>query len=251
MADPESTQPAPPPIESRQPASLPIESISLQASDGFAITHDSAGVARIWDTSTGDMRTSFAIPAQELEWGATELIGDTLAFVWFTDKEIHLWDTERGFPTVDVPQGYRAWDFRVLVKGSKVFLLDRNHIRAWSIDTGEVAGEVKLEGEPLSNSLVVYWSRVWARFKDSPIQGWDFGPKDSRPILLSGLFSCPLPRPRFAFIDHTEVWNIDPSGIVDTDAGREVFRLSGRYWKHTWHGGMAGTWLLATTQGRC
>ena len=238
----ESARSTSPRIESRQLASLPIESISLQASDGIVITRNSAGVARIWDTSTGDLKKSFAIPAQELEWGDAELIGGTLTFGWFTGKKIHLWDTKRGqFRTVDVPQGYRAWDFRVSVKGSKVFLLDHDHIRAWSIDTGEVAGEAKLESEPLSNSLVVYGSRVWARFKDSPIQGWDFGSKASRPVLLSRLFSCPLSKPHLAFIDRTAVWDTDPSRIVNADTGGEVFRLSGRYGKPTvarwdgWH----------------
>ena len=233
-AHPESTKPASPSIKFARPAPPPIESISLQASDGITITHDSAGVARIWDTSTGDLRKSIDILAPELERGDAEFLCGKLTFGWFTGKKIHLWDAERGhFQKVDVPQGYRAWDFRVSVKGSKVFLLDHDHIRAWSIDTGEVVGEVKLEDEPLPNSLVVCGSRVWARFKDSPIQGWDFESKASRPLLLSSLFPCPLPRPHLAFIDRTAVWNTDPSRIEDTDSGGEVFRLSGRYGKPT------------------
>ena len=75
------------------------------------------------------------------------------------------------------------------------------------------------------------YSRVWARFEDLPIQGWDFGPKASRSVLLSRLSSCPLPKPHLVFIDRTKVWNTDPSRIEDTDAGEEVFRLSGRYVK--------------------
>ena len=242
-ADPVSTQPsiesarsAPPVIKSGKPSSIPVESISLQAWEGIAITHDSAGVARIWDTSTGDLTKSIEILAPELEWGDAELIGNTLTFGWFAGKGIYLWDTERGhFLKVDLPQFYRPWDFRISVKGSKVFLLDGDYIRAWSIDTGNSVGEVKLEGEPLFNSLVVCYSRVWVRFKDSdsPIQGWDFGSNSLRPVPLSSTFSFPLPRPHLAFIDRTETWYTGPSRIEDTETGEEVFRLSGRYGKPT------------------
>ena len=228
------SKPAPPSIKSEQPGSLPIKSISLQAWDGIAITRDSTGVMRIWDTSTGDLKQSIDTPARALGWGDAELVGGTLTSAWFTGEEIHLWDTERGhIRTVDVPRCDRVWDFRVSVNGSKVFLMDCHYIRAWSIETGEVAGEVKLKSEPLFNSLVVSYSRVWARFKDSGIQGWDFGSNAPQPVLLSGLFSCPLQNPHLVFIDRTEVWNTDPSRIEDTDTGGDVFRLSGRYAKPT------------------
>jgi WD40 repeat protein len=223
-------------IESESTLSTPvsIKSVSLQAVDGIAISSNSVGVVRTWDISTGLHKKSFNTPAREIEWGDAEMIGSKLIFSWYTGTKIHLWDTEKGELQTVVPRFYFSpIGFRISESGSRVFLLEDKSIRAWSICTGGVADEAKFEGEPLFNSLAVRGSRVWVRFGDSRVKGWDFWPAGSSPIPLSGLSLLLIPGRRLEFIDCTGARNTDPSRIRDTVTGKEVFRLSGRYRKPT------------------
>lgn len=210
-ADPESTQPTLPLIESTQPASpptrstdlqaskgvkpiefdlplirptqpklLPIKSITLHAKDGIAISCDSIGVVRVWEISIGRIRTSFDTPAWGIEWGDAELIGDILTFCWLTGKGIHRWDNKRGiFNTVDIPHHYRAWDFRVSGKGSKIFLLDRSYIRAWSIDAGKLAA-----WRVNHASIPSLWMTQWPGFGSRTHEFWGgtFGARMHHPF---------------------------------------------------------------------
>ena len=83
-----------------------------------------------------------------------------------------------------------------------------------------------MEGEPLSDSLIVEGSKVWVHFEDSQTQGWDFGISDSSPVLLP---NRSLERPHLHFIDGTKQWATGPPRIEDTVTGKEVFQLAGRY----------------------
>ena len=130
---------------------------------------------------------------------------------------------------MEIPYGHIK-DLRISGDGSKVFLLSNRRIQVWSIRTGEVVGEVLLEGKPCSNSLVVDGSRVWVHFEDSQTQGWDFGIQGSTPIPLS---DAPPKSPHLEFINGTSGENPSPSRVKDTVTGQEVFQFSGRYVRPT------------------
>ena len=139
-----------------------------------------------------------------------------------------MWDTERGeFQTLDIQASHWVRALRISGDRSKKYLLDGKFIRAWSVQTGEVIGEVGLEGEPLCDSLVVGNSRVWVSYEDTQTQGWDFGLPGSTPVPLS---NTPLNRPHLCFIG-TEQQDINPSRIEDVATGKEVFQLYGRHTK--------------------
>jgi len=152
------------------------------------------------------------------------LVDGRLIAVWFTEEGIYIWDIERSevLHTVRGSFDYPLSDFRISGDKSKVICVDEKSIQAWSIQTGEVAGEVKLEHKPHLHSLVLDGSKVWVHFKDLPTQGWDFGTADSSPTPLS---DTSPERPHLDFIDGTKGWNTNPSRVEDTVAGKEVFHL--------------------------
>ena len=223
------TDPAVADPESKPLTSASIESVSLQATDGIAISSDSDGVVKIWDVSTGLYKESFQTPAKGKTWRDAQLIDGSLTLVWIKDQKIQIWETEKGEPcqTLDVQLPDNSIDFSISGDKSKVFLLYDNSIQSRSICTGEVVGEVKLEGKPLRDSLVIGGSRVWVYFSDLQIQGWDFGFSESTPVLLP---DTSPDRPYLCFIG-TEYQSISPSRIKDTVTGREILQLSGRYAK--------------------
>ena len=227
-----SASPVDPVITDSEFMSLPsaaILSVSLQATNGIAISSDEAGVVKTWDILTGLCKASFQTPAKDYDYGDAGLIEDRLTFVWLEGKDMkmHVWDLEKGetLRILDIQSIERARDIRISADGSKVFLLCWESIQALSIWTGQVVGEVTLEGEPLDDSLIVDGSRVWVWFKDSQTQGWDFGFPGSTPVPVPNL---PLDSPHLLFIG-TELQEISPSRVVDTVTRKEVFQLSGRY----------------------
>ena len=150
--------------------------------------------------------------------------------VWLGDMDykIHIWDTERGEHQMpDAQPSYNLRDLRISGDGSKIFLLGKESIQALSIWTGEVVGEVRLEAEPLDNSLIMDGPRVWFFLKDLEIQGWDFGISDSTPVPLS---STSPDKPHLCFLG-TKFQNTSPSRIEDTVTRKEFFQLFGRYAK--------------------
>jgi len=124
----------------------PVISITLQAKDGIAISSHSDGMVRIWDISTGSCKAACQTEAKDFEWIDTQLTDDRLISVWCTDENICIWDAEKGelLRTIDI--SYRSiMDLRISGDGSKVFCLNGLFIQAWSLWTGKVAGEVKLD----------------------------------------------------------------------------------------------------------
>ena len=152
-----------------------------------------------------------------------------LILVWLKDKKVHIWDTKKGEPlqVLDVQVPYIVLDFKISGDKSKVFVLDVNTIQAWSIVTGVIVGEVKLEGKSLWGSLVVDGSRVWVYFKDLQAQGWDFRLPRSTPVPL---FNMSPDRPHLHFIG-TKGQDISPPRLEDTITGKVFFQLSGKYAK--------------------
>ena len=201
-----------------------IEFVSLQSTNGIVISGDSAGVVKTWDILTGLCKESFQTPAKGCIWGDAQFMDGSLTLVWIDSRKLHIWEAKKGEPhqTLDVQIPDEVIDFRISGGGSKAFLLYNNSIQARSTWTGEVVGEVKLEGEPVSFSLVVTGSKVWVYFKDSQVCGWDFGP-ESTPVPLS---NTSPEKPHLYFIG-IENQGISPSKVEDTITGKTVFHLSG------------------------
>lgn len=93
-------------------------------------------------------------------------------------------------------------------------------------------GKVGFEGElwmgdgdwPSCDPLMVDGSRVWVNFKDSKMQGWDFGTLGSASILL------PNESPESPDLEFTAKRRIiKQCRIKHKVTGKDVFQLSGRY----------------------
>ena len=203
---------------------VPIRSVSLQVADGIAISSDSAGIVKIWDILTGFCKASFQTPAGNNNWRDAQVIEGRMTCIWLKDERIHIWDTEKG-EYLQIPGVQSTVKDLRISGGGKVFLLGQKSIQAWSIWTGEVVGEVKLESEPLDDSLIVDASRIWFFVKDLQVQGWDFGIPDLAPVALS---NTSLGLPHLAFLGK-KYQHISSSRVEDMVTRKEVFRLSGRY----------------------
>ena len=218
-----------PDSESMLLAPVSISSVSLQATDGIAISSDSAGVVKTWDIFTGHCKASFQTSAGDNVWKDAQLIDGRMTYVWLDQGgKVHVWDTKKGehqIPDAQSTSGVK--DLRISGDGSKVFVLGKKAIQALSIWTGEVVGEVRLDVEPLSDSLIVDGLRVWFFSEDLQMQGWDFGVPDSTPVPLS---NTSLDKPHLVFLG-TQCQDTSPSRIEDIVTKKEVFQLSGRYAK--------------------
>ena len=212
-----STDPVAMNAASAPPSPSAIMSVSLQVKDGVAISSDEAGVVKTWDILTGLCKASFQTPAEGGTWRDVQLIEGRLIVVWFEDTKVNIWDDQKG-KLHEVNTESEIWGIRISGDGSKVFHLTSESIQAWSVQTGEAVGRVALEGVSYLDPLCVDGSKIWVCFKDSSIQGWDFGIPGSSPIQLSNKIPD---RPHLDFIDK--------SLIKDTVTGKEVFKLVGRY----------------------
>ena len=80
--------------------------VVIETNDGISISHDSAGVVRSWDISTGLYKTTSQGPALQSTQGEIQLIDDRLNIVWYCNNRIHIWDTKKGASpllVIDVP----------------------------------------------------------------------------------------------------------------------------------------------------
>ena len=139
-----------------------IKSVNLQATNGIAISSDSAGVVKTWDILTGHCKASYQTPAGDRTWRDAQLIEGRMTCVWLDiANKVRIWDTEKGEHQIpDAQTTPNVKDLRISGDGSKVFVLGWKSIKAWFIQTGEVIGEVRLEREPLCQSLIVGGSRA-------------------------------------------------------------------------------------------
>jgi len=198
-----------------------IRSITLQAEDSITISSDSNGVVKVWDLSTGICTASFQTPAKEVKQCDVRLIGNRLIFAWSADKEIYIYDVERG-GLLDTMYGLlkSLIDIRISEDGSIVFCLDGDYVYALSIQTGEAVGKAPLRIVGVI-SLIVDGSRAWVYSPWEGIRGWDFGVTDSPPIKL-------VDPPSLSFSD-TKQWDIGLSMIRDTVTGQVIFKMGGKY----------------------
>jgi len=200
--------------------SPPIKSITLWAKDGIVISSDWDGVMRIWDISTGFRRASFQVPTEDPHQSDIRLIDSRLIFVWQANRKIHIWDVEKKKLLQTITGSIRnVEDIRISGDRSKIFCLSWSSVQAWSIQTGEVVGEVGLEICGHQRYLVVDGSRVWVHSPSWKPLGWDFG--GSSPVQLSCILSL--------HHDSTKLWNVDLSRIEDTVTGKVFFQLAGRF----------------------
>jgi len=215
--------------KSRPLSSTPIMTLSVHARDCAAISSDRAGLVRVWDISTGLCKASATTSAGPHSHRDIQLIDGELLIVWCTHELIHIWDTKKvNHPKiVGARFDFSTTSIRISGDGSRVFLLDREHIQALSIQTGKVVGKVRLEGEPSNHPLTVDGLRVWVYFKSLPTRWWDFGIPSST---STGLSSPPLVTSRLDFIHSTtEGTTTKLFRVKDTFTGKEIFQMSGRY----------------------
>jgi len=208
-------------------ASAPIKSIVLQAKERIAISSDSDGVVMIWDILTGYCKASFQTPARNSCKRDIQLVNNRVVLVWHADDKICIWDTENGelLQTVNAP-GANFEDLKISGDGSKVFMLHPGFVEAWSIQTGEVVGKVRLISFPSPESLVVDGSRVWVHSKWLKTQGWDFGISGTSPIPLSN----GVPNgSRLHFTGGIQWWDTSPCKIKDRVIGKEILWLPKRF----------------------
>ena len=197
----------------------PIMSITLQAKD-LIITSDSDGIVKTWDASTGIHKESFQTPAKHYKRDV-QLINERLILVYHKDSKIHIWDAGSGNPLLEVNGVHPILeDLRISGDGLKVFLLYAPQISAWSIQTGEAVGVVKIEYSGSLGSLTVDGSKLWAHWPQSEYQAWDFGNSGSIPIQLTGT-------PTLA--DGRVLWDPIQGRIKNVITGEVIFQLSGRF----------------------
>jgi len=200
--------------------SASIKSITLQTEDGITITSDSDGMVKTWDISTGICKTSFQTPAKQFYRSDVQLISGRLIFVWNSEENIYIWDTEKGEFALEIDAPGFPEDLRISGDGSRVFALHAYSIYAWSIRTGETVGAVAIKYPKLGGSLVMDGSKVWAYWPQSKYQGWDFGIPGSSPIPLSNMPTL---------LNGNMVWDPSLARIKNTVTGEVIFQLSGRF----------------------
>ena len=206
----------------------PVKSITLQAKDGITISNHSDGMVRIWDISTGFCKASFQTQAKDFQQMDTRLTDGRLISVWCTEEKICIWDAEKGelLRTIDEPI-YQMADFRISGDGSKIFCLYANSVQAWSLWTGNVAGEVSFSNWTYPDSFLAIDSlMVWIH-SASPdvILGWDFGSIGSSPVKLSDTSQN---GPHLDFIGGIRMHRSPLPGIQDTITKKVVFQLPPR-----------------------
>ena len=220
LVDPVTSDP-----DSTPPTADPVQFVSLQTNDGVAISRDLAGVVRTWDVSTGLCKALFYTPAKSTRQSDLQLIRGGLVVTWCNPLGIHIWSSKKGeSQRLDVQVISQDIGLRISGDGAKVFLLDGEHIQAWSIQTGKVVGEVRLEGKTPFGPLIVDGSRVWVHHNNSETQGWDFGISGSTPTPLS---SGPPDRPHLEFIEQPT----GPPRVRNMVAEEDIFWLCGGYAK--------------------
>jgi len=206
--------------------STAIQAVTLQTEHGIVTSCGSGGVVKTWDIPTGVCSASIQTPAEGFKYQDAQLTNSGLVNVWWADKEIHIWDVEKGelLHKVDIPGQDFVTGIRISGDGSKVFCLGRKFIRAWSIWTGEITGEVEWGGF-MGTILTVEGSKVWVYSEKTETDGWDFGTPGPSPVLLSNVTQ---ERHRLHFIDGTKGIS-SLSTIEDTVTGKVVFQLPARF----------------------
>ena len=215
--------------ESISLTSAPIRSIILEAEDGIVVSSDSDGVVRTWDISTGLCNATFQTPAENNGLSGIQLANGRLIIYYMGQgKKLYIWDVEKGELLQTIPLGEDGGDIediKISEDGSRVVCLYEEFVRAWSIQTGELVGEVVLGWCEVIRSLTMDGLAVWIHSPKSGPLGWDFGIPGLPLVQLS---NTPLLHP-----NATKLWDVNKSRIKDAVTGKVVFQLAGRFIYHT------------------
>ena len=171
---------------------------------------------RYWDISTGLCNATFQTPAKGHNWSGVQQVNCRL-IIYYGDQgeKLYIWDVEKGELLQTVPLGEDGGDIediKISEDGSRVVCLYAKFVRAWSIQTGEVVGEVVFENSTCSAFLTMDGSVVWVHSLWSEPLGWDFGIPGPPPVQ-----------------DIKALDIIQESRIKDPVTGKVVFRLVGRF----------------------
>jgi len=135
-----------------------------------------------------------------------------------------MWDTKKG-ELWGIGHGSQLIPENLKISGdrSKIFHLNNDSIQAYSIQTGELVGRVKVEEGLVQDTLIVDGSRVWVYSPKLGYEGWDFGIPGSLPVQLHNI------SPHQLHPSGSVLWDASLSRIKDQATGRVVFQLSGRF----------------------
>ena len=197
-----------------------ISSISLQASDGIAISSDIDGVVKTWDIPTSLCKVSPKSTAEGYKHGDVKIINSRLVFVWHADEKINIWDPKKGkfLLQADIP-GHNMLDLRISGDGSKIFCINKEFIQVWDMWTGEAMGRVEFLGYIGVELLAMEGSRVWMKIPAVKPCAWDFGITGPSPIELN------TPPPDRLHLNDTKLWDNNLYRIQDSITGKVVFQL--------------------------
>ena len=140
--------------------------------------------------------------------------------VWNIHRAICVWDAKTKILLEICGPGYLE-ALKILKNGSRVFSLSGGSIYAWSVQTGELVGEVTVESSRNFGSLAMDGPKVWACLSQSKYQGQDSGTLGSSSVQLSGI---PLPNGRM-------LWDPRPTRIKSAATGEVIFQLPDRLTK--------------------
>ena len=215
-----STNPLAIDLKPTSPPSAPIQSIILKSKQNNAFIFHSGGLVKVLDTSTGIYRTSSQIQVSCPHINDAQLVNGRLILVWYySSGGIHVWDGENKESLWETSTPPPIWDIKISEDGLRVFVLCENSVLAWSLQTGEVVGEVRIKCSGRV-SLIVNGSKVWVFTHPSKYNGWDFGILGSMPVELSYRSIPPLVR---------SLWETNEARIKSPATGKTVFQLSRRF----------------------
>ena len=209
--------------------------IILQEKDGIIITSDHNGVVDVWDISTGVCKETFQTPAK-LSPMDCRLVGGKLIAVWHTQNldddndddddyahYVHVWDSEKKEDTVIDHIYVSHFDPpRISEDGSRVFYFLDDGVKVYSIQTGEVLGEVLLGKEESPSLHTIDGYQVWIS-SELGLQGWDFSTPGLSPVQLSNVSPSKL-HPCGAVL-----WDTQLHRVQDVATGKIVFQLTRRF----------------------
>ena len=131
--------------------------------------------ARIWDLAFAEPVRAIAVSENE------KLIGlDAAArrLVTATQDGVNIWGTESGDRIMTLPVGAASMDAQLTKDGMHLFAVHRGDIETrlelWSLEQGEVVGELVVAGVPALVATDPSGSRVAVADYDRAVRVWDF-----------------------------------------------------------------------------
>ena len=214
--------------------STTIMSISLFVKDGITITSDSDGVVKTWDILTGFCKASFQTPAKGASKRDVQLVNSRLILAWDKNREINVWDVEKGELLLTAHGPDQLNDFKISKDGSRIFSLGARVIQAQSIETGEIISKAGIKFYKYTQGfLTVDGSMLWIHYPGLEGQVWNFGTPGSSPVQLPYMS---LVR---SHSNNTVLWDTGISGVREKATGKVIFQLSERFGKPSdvqWNG---------------